>query len=206
MTRHERSIDSAVLERIRAKGAGYVFTAADFLDLGGREAIRQVLSRSARKGEIRKLARGLYDYPDSHPKLGVLHPGADAVARALAGRDAVRLQLTGAAAANALGLTTQVPMRVVYLTEGASREVQIGNLRVQLRKTTPRQMATAGRIGGMVIQALRWLGKRHVDDSTVELLRSKLEPRDRRNLREDARFAPDWVAKVMRRVAGPEER
>lgn len=203
MARHPRSIDSAVLARIRKRGPGYVFTAADFLDLGNREAIRQVLSRSARRGEIRQLARGLYDVPVTDPGLGVLHPSAEAVARALAGRDAVRLQLTGAAAANALGLSTQVPLRVVYLTDGASREVQVGRQRIELRKTTPRQMATAGRPGGMIIQAFRWLGRQHVDEKTIAILRRNLSPADRSGLLDDARFAPDWIGRILRRLAAP---
>ncbi len=204
MTRHASSIASAVHARLRARGPGFVFTAADFLDLGSREAVRQALSRSARKGEIRQLARGLYDIPVHDPDLGVLLPSAAAVARALAGRDAVRLQLSGAAAANALGLTTQVPLRVVYLTDGESRTVQIGKLRVELRKTTPRLMAAAGRPGGMVIQALRWLGRRHVDQRTIEILRRNLTPADRSGLLDDARFAPDWIGKILRELAAPE--
>lgn len=205
MTRHADSIDSAVLARIRARGPGYVFTAAEFLDLGNGDTIRQVLSRAARKGDIRKLARGLYDLPAKDPKLGTLQPGADAVARALAGRDAVRLQLSGAAAANSLGLSPQVPMRIVYLTEGASRAVTIGKMRVELRKAAPRQLATAGRVGGMVIQALRWLGRRHVDERTIALLRKNLSPGDRRSLLAEVRYAPDWIGRVLRRLAAPPE-
>lgn len=203
MARHARSIDSAVLARIRQRGPGSVFTAVDFLDLGSRETVRQVLSRSARRGEIRQLARGLYDLPVTDAELGALHPSPEAVARALAGRDAVRLQLTGPAAANALGLTTQVPLRVVYLTDGANRAVQIGKLRIELRKTTPRQMATAGRPGGMIIQALRWLGRRNVDDRTVAILRRKIPAADRAGLLDDARFAPDWIGKILRQLAAP---
>jgi hypothetical protein len=205
MGKHAQSIDQAVLRRIRSKKRGAVFTPTDFLDLGGRAAVDQALSRNARAGTIRKLARGLYDLPRIDPAIGPLSPGAEDVARALAKRDSARIQPTGAHAANLLGLTTQVPVKVVYLTDGGSRRVNLGRLQVVLRETTPRQMVTAGRISGTVIQALRWLGKRHVDDSTVAQLRRRLSPSDKRQLLADLRHAPGWVADVMRRVAQPNE-
>lgn len=111
---------------------------------------------------IRRLARGVYDFPQEHPVLGLLSPSADTVARALANRDRTRLQPAGAYAANALGLSEQVPAKAVFLTDGASRTVRIGQTTIQLRRTTPRNMAAAGRLSGLVIQALRELGKEHV--------------------------------------------
>ena len=97
-----------------------------------------------------------------HPVLGPLLPSPDAIAKAIAGREQARLQPAGAYAANLLGLSEQVPAKVVFLTEAFSRTVQIGSMTIQLRQTTPRNMATAGRLSGLVIQALRHLGKDHV--------------------------------------------
>src|SRR5947209_5430850 len=153
-----QSIDSRILAAIHSRGRGSVFVPADFLDLGSREAVDIALHRLARKGTIRRLARGVYDFPKQHPVLGLLSPSAEAVARALAGRDRTRLQPAGAYAANALGLSEQVPAKAVFLTDGPSRTVKIGPTTIQLRRTTPRNMATAGRLSGRVIQALRELG------------------------------------------------
>jgi len=158
--------------------------------------------RHRRQGITRQLARGLYDYPDQHPGIGVLSPSTDAIAQALKGRDAARLQPTGAYAANILGLSDQVPARTVFLTDGRSRRVKIGKQEIVLRHTTLRNMATAGTTSGMVIQALRWLGRRHVDDQTCALLAGRLTDDDKRTLIADARYAPTWVAEIMRRVAG----
>jgi hypothetical protein len=94
-----------------------VFVPADFLDLGSRKAIDIALHRLARKGTIRRLAHGVYDFPKEHPVLGTLSPSADDVASALAGRDRTRLQPAGAYAANALGLSEQVPANAVFLTD-----------------------------------------------------------------------------------------
>ena len=180
--KQKQSIDSRVLRRILAHGTGWVFTPDAFLDLGSRAAIDHALSRHARCGRIRRLARGLYDYPKEHPKLGLLSPEGDAVAKALMGRDAVRLQPSGAYAANLLGLSGQVPMKITYLTDGPSRQVKLGNQEILLRSTTPRNMATAGRVSGLVIQALRHIGQRHVDDRVIDTLRARLGRNDKDQL------------------------
>lgn len=201
MGKHSDSVDHNVLRRIVGKGKGWVFTPSDFQDLGSRTAVDLALMRHKRQGLIRQLARGLYDYPARDPRIGVLSPSTDAIAQALKGRDAARLQPTGAYAANILGLSDQVPARTVFLTDGRSRRVRIGKQEIILRHTTLRNMATAGRTSGLVIQALRWFGRRQVDDRTCALLASRLTDGDKRKLIEDARYAPSWVAEILRRVA-----
>ncbi|MFO8091322.1 MAG: DUF6088 family protein [Desulfatiglandaceae bacterium] len=200
MGKHIQSIDNKIKNRIYGHGRGWVFTPSHLADLGGREAVASALKRYRQSGLIRQLARGLYDYPKSDPEIGTLTPSPDAVARALAGRDAVRLQPSGAYAANLLGLSTQMPMKVVYLTDGPSRTVSIGNTQIILKRTTPRNMATAGRISGLVIQALRHLGKSHVDEDILARLDHRLNDEDKKQLLKDVVFAPSWVADIMRRL------
>ena len=103
-----------------------MFTPADFVDLAGRAAVDQTLSRLAKASTLRRLARGVYLYPQQHRSLGELRPSAEVIAKALAGRDRTRLQPSGAYAANLLGLSEQVPMKVVFLTDGPSRLVRVG--------------------------------------------------------------------------------
>jgi Family of unknown function (DUF6088) len=171
------------------------------LDLGSRQAVDLVLHRLARKGTIRRLARGVYDYPKQHPVLGPLSPPADIIARALAGRDRTRLQPTGAYAANALGLSEQVPAKAVFLTDGPSRTVKIGPMTIQLRRTTPRNMEAAGRLSGLVIQALRALGVEHVTQERIAHLRRSLPADERRELLKDLRLAPAWMHPILRKLA-----
>lgn len=201
MGKHKQSIDNKIKNRIHGHGKGWVFTPSHFSDLGGRDAVASSLRRHSRTGAIRQIARGVYDYPRTDPDLGILSPPPDAVAKALAGRDAARLQPSGAYAANLLGLSTQIPMKIVYLTDGRSRTVQIGKKQILLKNTTTRNMATAGTIGGLVIQALRHLGKRHVDDEAVARLARRLTANDKKQLLKDLRYAPAWIADVMRRIA-----
>jgi hypothetical protein len=196
-----QSIDSRTLARIHGLGRGSVFVSADFLDLGSREAIDIALHRLARKGTIRRLARGVYDFPKQHPVLGLLSPSADVVAKALAGRDCTRLQPAGAYAANALGLSEQVPAKAVFLTDGPSRTVKIGPTTIQLRRTTARNMAAAGRLSGLVIQALRELGQEHVTLERREHLKRTIPADKRRELLKDLRLAPAWMHPIFRELA-----
>ncbi|MBW2174118.1 MAG: hypothetical protein JRF64_05650 [Deltaproteobacteria bacterium] len=205
MGKHIQSVDNKIINRIYGHGRGWVFTPAHFSDLGSRDAVASALRRHRQSGLIRQLARGLYDYPQTDPKLGILTPSPDAVAKALAGRDAVRLQPSGAYAANLLGLSTQIPMKIVFLTDGRPRTVQIGKKQIILKQTTPRNMATAGRISGLVIQALRHLGSKHVDDDVIARLDRRLDADARKQLLKDVRFAPAWIADVMRRLGKKKE-
>jgi len=198
MGKHTDSIDAQIMARIQA---GQVFAPRQFLDLGSREAVDQALSRHCRAGRLRKVARGLYDLPRSHPLFGGLAVSTEAVATALAGRDAIRLQPSGAYAANILGLSEQVPVKIVYLTDGPSRRIKVGEREILLKHTTPRNMATAGRVSGTVIQALRWLGRGHVDEKVVAILRRNLKPEDRATLLKDAHLAPAWIGAIFRRLA-----
>lgn len=203
MGKHSQSVDSKLLARLQAKRAGWVFTPAHFVDLGSRDAVASCLKRLKRAGTIRQLTRGLYDYPVQHPVLGTIAPSADAIARALVARDAIRLQPAGAYAANVLGLSDQIPAKVVFLTDGPARRVQIGRQEILLQHTTPRHMATAGRKSGTFIQALRYLGRDQVDGKVMAALRRQVDETDCAVLRKDLRHAPAWIADILRKVVAP---
>ncbi len=198
MGKHAQSIDRKIRSRIFGHGRGWVFTPKHFQDLGTSAAVDSALRRLKADGSIRALARGLYDYPANDPQLGLLTPTADAIARALVVRDAIRLQASGAYAANALGLSEQVPSRIVFLTDGPSRTVTIGKRSILLQRTTPRNMATAGRKSGTVIQALRHLGRDQVDHRVLGILMRQLTDTEKPALRDDLRHAPAWIADVLR--------
>lgn len=201
MSKHPGSIDSLVLRRIRKMKPGTIFTPSDLAALGPRTAVASALSRYFKAGAVRRPARGLYQVPERHPLLGELHASPDKVATALAGEHHLKLQPSGAYAANLLGLSDQVPQRIVYLTDGTPRQVRIGKQQIVLRRTTPRNMATAGRISGMVIQAIRYVGRRHVDRTVIDKLRRRLGPKERAQLLQDAPLAPVWIGELMRQIA-----
>ena len=195
-----QSIGSKVVSRIYGKKRGWVFTPNHFLDLGSRTAVAKALERLADSGTIRRLARGLYDYPEKHPVLGELPANYERIAQALAGRDSLKIQPSGAYAANLLGLTEQVPARIVFLTDGANRTVRINKQQIVLKRTTPKNMATAGRVSGLIIQALRYLGKDHVDDEIIGILKKRLSQDDKLQLMGDLRYAPVWIGTIFRQL------
>jgi hypothetical protein len=197
-----QTIDAKLKSRIYGSGRGSAFTPNDFLDIGRRNAVDKALSRLALKGTIRRLARGLYEYPREHPELGTLSPDIEKVAKALAGKDRIRLQPAGAYATNLLGLSEQVPAKVMFLTDGPSRTVKIGRQEIQLRRTTPRNMAVAGRLSGLLMQALRHLGKRHITPERMEHLKRTLPTNERQQLLKDLPLAPAWMHRLFRELAG----
>lgn len=195
------SVDSQILAAIKAQGDGAVFVPSDFLNLGSREAVDIVLHRLVQKGIIRRLARGVYDFPKEHPILGLLQPSPEKIAEALTNRDSMRIQPTGAYAANILGLSEQVPAKVVFLTDGPSRTIQIGESIIQLRHTTTKNMALAGHFSGLLIQALREVGKENITPERIEHLKRIIPLNQRQELLKDIRLAPEWMHFVFRKLA-----
>lgn len=203
MGKHTDSIDTLVQQRIESHGPGWVFTPSDFVDLGTRTAVATALKRQKAAGHIRLLGRGLYDVPRHHAVLGTLWPAIDMVTQALERKDGLRLQPSGVYAANLLGLSEQVPAKVVFLTDGATRNVKVGPTEIQLKRTTPRHMAAAGRLSGLMIQAFRSLGPNHITPRRIEHLRQHLPATERQQVLNDIALAPEWMHSYLREVARP---
>lgn len=199
-----QTVEGKLLKRIRGLGRGSVATPQDFLDLGSRPAVDQTLSRLVKKGLLRRVDRGVYGYPERSALVGELSPTPEAVAKALAVSGQQRLLPGKAYAANLLGLTDQVPATVEYLTDGPARRRKIQRLSVVLKRTTTKNLATADRMTGTVIQALRFLGKDKVGLETVEILRRRLSPEDQAQLVRDIPLAPTWMAPIFRRITAAE--
>lgn len=196
------TVQDDILGRIRSQGRGKVFIPKDFLDLGSRDAADQSLSRLVRNGDILRLGRGLYHYPRMNERLGIpLGPDLDEIADALARQTGSRVVPSGAVAANRLGLSTQVPAKPVYLSDGRTRQVKVGNITIQIRHAAPKELPVGSRTSAMVFQALRHLGQAAVDDKVIGLLRRALSPDQRRGLLQDARYTTDWIAVVVRQIA-----
>lgn len=192
-----------IVSRIRAKGRGWVFTPKDFLDLGNRAAVDQAVSRLAKDGAIRRLKRGLYDFPRKHPKLGILTPSADNIASAIARKSGGHWQVSSSRAANAVGLTTQVPAKPVYFINGSSRKVVIGNQVINFHKGSARKMLGAGTPAGTVLQALDYFGKDGINKDMINYLANNLADRDIATLQKYSSSVPDWKRNVIDRISNP---
>ena len=195
------SITNAILKRIRAKHRGSVFTPRQFAHLGARAAVDQALFRLQRSGQIRRLTRGVYEFPKTHPRIGVLSPSPEAVAKAMAERTGSRITISGAKAANLLGLSTQVPMQNVFWTEGPSRTVRIGNQTVELKHVAPSKMIGAGTEAGIVIQAVWSLGRKGVHEAPVNALAKRLPRLVKKAVKRLTPAAPAWSQPVLNQIS-----
>jgi hypothetical protein len=196
-----QTIEEKILRRFYGHGRGHVSTQKFFLDLGSRDGIDQAFSRLTKSGKLRRIARGLYEYPRTDPILGELSPDLDKVATAMAGREGSRLLPTGAYAANLLHLSKQVPMKVVYLTDGASKKATVRNQTIELRNASPKRMQLHDRISGLVFEAFREIGQDHLNDDHIKTLRKTLTKDQKRKVLHDLREAPAWMHSHIRELA-----
>jgi hypothetical protein len=191
-----------VVARIERLGSGKAFSAKDFLDIASRGTIDMALSSLTRTGTIRRIRRGLYDMPKVNPALGgKLSPDIDEAARAIARRQRWKIVPDGAWAANLLGLSTQVPSKIIYLTDGPSNEVPIGRRTIYFKHSRPKAMAGPEGKSALVVQALRHLGKERVGPREIEKLRAGMSPAEMRNLVKATRFGVDWIYQVANTIA-----
>ena len=191
-----------IVARIEQLGPGKAFSAKDFLDVASRTMIDVTLASLAQSGKIRRVRRGLYDMPKINPALGgELSPDIDEAAQAIARRQRWKIVPEGAWAANLLGLSTQVPSKITYLTDGPNNEVLIGRRSIHFKHARPKAMAGLEGKFALVVQALRYLGKEGVSIREIQTLRTALSPAEKRRLVKDARFGVDWIYEVAKRIA-----
>ena len=195
------STTSAILKRIRAKHRGFVFTPKEFAHLGTRAAVDQALSRLQRSGQIRRLTRGVYEFPKIHPKIGLLSPSPEAVAKAIAKTTASRITVSPAKAANLLGLSTQVPVQNVFWTEGPSRTIRLGTQTVSLKHVAPSKMIGAGTDAGIVVQAVRSLGKEGIHEISLHSLAKRLPSSVKRAVQRLVPAAPAWSQPALNQIS-----
>ena len=206
MSKQEKtaSIEQTIRQRIYQMGKGAVFSPGHFLDLGSRRAVDVALHRLTQAGTIRRIARGLYDFPKQHSALGKLAPSIDAIAKALAGKDRLRIMPAGAYAANLLRLSEQVPAKTVFLTDGPAKKIRVGNQTIELKQATLRLLNVSNPTSGLVIAALKHLGKAHVTKQRIAHIFDIISESDRKKLVKDIPLAPAWMHPFLRYIANGE--
>lgn len=199
MTIHTRpKVEASIAEAIAASPKGLVLFVDDFQEHGNPESVKKALHRLQEKGVLIRLAHGVYLNPKINPELGILYPSTEDIAAAIARRDKARIVTTGAMALNTLGLSPQVPMRVVYLTDGAPRSIQIGKRTIVFKRTSPKNLLTKGALSSLAIQALRTIGQRNMDPETIQRIQFLLQNETKENILHDAKLAPAWIGSILR--------
>ncbi len=178
---------------MRRKGSGSVFSPEVFSRLGGSDAVRKGLSRLVTAGKIRRIRRGLYDLPQQHPIIGQTPPDVMATVRALMTGSLTQWQFTGAYAANALGLSDQVPSKIIILTDGVPRRVSLGKLTLVFRRAAPRNLLGSGHRAGLVFQALRYLKESPDMAGHVAKLKRDLDADTKKELAALVPKMPVWM-------------
>lgn len=197
-------IASKLLTRLKSS-AGTIVSVKDLLDLGPRAAVDQALSRLVREGQIQRVRRGLYAWPRTSALLKrPAMPSPDELAQAWAKKNGLRLVPSGAYAANLLGLTTQVPAKITYYTNGRTKTLTLGPYSIRLLNRGPKTMDVEGRGSALVLQALRYLGKDSVTPEKIARLRGMLRKKDRAELKLALSHAPAWMKPVLHQIIDKE--
>lgn len=194
------NIEIQILTKVKKAKRGSLFFSENFMTIGQAGAIRKALERLVKSGELSRVAAGLFVRPQLDPVIGPVSPSIEAIAKAIAKRDKARIVPTGDYALNRLGLTTQIPMKVVYLTDGAARKIQIGKQSITFKKVTPKNVAALGELSRLTIQALRTIGEKNVTQEQIERLQDLLKKEKATLLQHDMKLAPAWIREIIRPV------
>lgn len=194
------SVEDKIEKSIKSKPRGTLLFADDFSQYGSPEAVRQALKRLNTQKVITRIAQGIYVRPQMSKFIGELMPSVEDVAQGIAKRDKIKIIPTGTHALNLLGLSTQIPLKLVYLTDGAPREIQIGNRSIKLKKTTPKNLMAKGKISKLAIQALREIGEKELPQKLKLKIIELLKQENKKELAYDISLAPVWIKKIMQQA------
>jgi len=187
------TVENKILTKIKKAKRGSLFFSDNFASFGNAETIRRTLNRLVETGEIDRVASGIFVRPQIDKIIGKITPKIEDIADAIARRDKAKIVPTGAYALNRLGLSTQVPMKIVYLTDGSARNIKVGNYTISFIRTSPKNVAAIGKISRLAIQALKSIGKENVSPKEIGQIQNALMKEKISYLEHDLRIAPAWI-------------
>ena len=196
-----KSSHSRLDEQLQKAEAGALLFPSDYFEIGSPESIHMAFSRLSKDNIITRIAKGIYLKPQVHPALGQILPSLEEIAHKIADKEKVIIRPTGSYALNKLGLSTQVPTKVVYLTNGSPRLIKIGKGAITFKSTTPKKLAAKNEMVFLAIQALIELGDNELSSKNFSQLYNVLKKVPPSEIRMDARLAPTYVAKILYLIA-----
>lgn len=192
------SVIKEIEKILKKKKSGEILFISDFLTISDYDTVRKSLQRLTEKELLLRLSKGIYYYPKHDKLLGLIYPSAEQIGNAIAKRDKARIIPTGSYAMYRLGLSTQVPMNVVYLTDGSARKIQIGKQTIVFKKTSPKNLSTKNQLSNLIIQGLRAIGKENTTQShTNKIKKIVIESKEMSDLYSDILHAPVWIQKIV---------
>ncbi len=197
--------ENKILTKVKKAKGGTLFFIEDFISFGSANTIQKSLDRLTEKEELKRVARGIYTRPKHDPYIGEVSVTTEEIAQAIAKRDKARIVPTGDFALNALGISPQVPVNIVYLTDAAPRKIKVGNKSIVFKKTSPKNLNAIGEISGLAIQALKALGKDQISAAEKAKIIAILKKEEQHRLVHDMRLAPEWIRIIMRQAISKKE-
>jgi len=190
---------SKKIETIVSKSKkGRLFFVSDFLEYGNYDTVRKTLQRLVKKGVLIRISKGIYYYPKIDKTLGILYPTTKEIAKSIAKRDRAKIIPTGAYAQHLLGLSTQIPMNVVYLTDGSARKINIGNQTIIFKKSSPKNLYFESKLSSLIIQSLKSLKEDNVNETIKQKLSDIIKQSgEAKKIKKDMTNAPIWIQKIM---------
>lgn len=195
-----KSSKNQIETKILKSSLGEIFFAEDFYAYGSAGNIRLTLFRLVNEGILERLAQGIYLKPKKDPLLGTLYPTTEEIAKQIAKRDKARIAPTGVLALYLLGLTTQIPLKAVYLTDGSQREIKIGNRSIQFKKTVPKSFAIKDELLHLIVQAFKEVGQNNVTEEFIEKIKPSVVQLDSQVVQKQVKYAPVWIQKVIKNL------
>ncbi len=192
-----QSVYNQLFNKIFLQKEGVLIFLEDFLELGSQKAVSKNLERMVDHGILTRVARGIYLLTKKDKDLGSLMPTLDKVAKAIAAREKAVIVPSGLVAMQELGLSTQVPMNAVYLTDATPRKIQVGNRYIIFKKTTPKKLALKGKISSLVIRAMQEIGKDSLTEDHLTKIAAWITKEKPTDLMHDAKLAPIWIRNIL---------
>ena len=192
------SVQNRIENKIKSMKRGSIIFPSNFDNIGNVEAVKKSLLRLKNKKFLVRLAHGIYLYPKQDKLLGILYPSIENIATAIADRDKARIIPTGIKALNQLGLSSQIPLNIIFLTDGAARSIVVGKRTIKFKRTTPKNLAVKGKITSLIIQALKEIGKDNITDEQLKKIKNHLKLEKKEIIEHDAKLAPAWISKIIK--------
>lgn len=197
-----KKIAQIVKERIEAGERGTIYFVNSFSDLQNDQTVTKALQRLSEEEFLIRLSKGIYLYPEA-TRFGTITPSIDEIVKSIAERDNVSILPTGSTALNKLGFSTQVPMNAVFLTTGSTRTIKVGNRKIVLKHSAPRNFAYKGMLMPLVVESLKELGESNIDSEIykkLEKITSTLSETDFNTFTEDLQYAPQWIRTIIQKI------
>ena len=191
------SIENKILTKIKKAKRGTVFFIDDFVSFGNAKAINKSLERLVLAEELKRVAMGMYVRPINDKFFGIIMPSIDEIALAIARRDKARVMPTGSYAMYKLGLTTQVPLNIVYYTDASARKIKIGKQTITFKKASAKNLSAIGELSKLAILALKSIGKDNVSEEEINKIKEILKKEKPYHLHHDLKLAPEWIRRLI---------